>query len=201
MLEQVQFEKQLFQLRRIILDGLSYFIVWQGLNIEFEKGYNKPNKEKDYWWHYRGFLGPARKALSGSALIQLSKAFDKDTRNISIGKILKSQLENKELLASYATRDSLNSILVKVDNNTELLKKLKRFRDKRLAHHDADLTEDTELPPEEVQTLIEETKSIFNAIKYSYEGQYDDFDDIMQDVKLHTSQIINMIDKSIDTTG
>ena len=98
MLEQVQFEKQLFQLKIIILDGLSYFIVWQGLNIEFEKGYNRPNKEKDCWWHYRGFLGPTRKALSGSALIQLSKVFDKDIRNISIRKVLKLQLENKELL-------------------------------------------------------------------------------------------------------
>lgn len=201
MIERPQFNKQLFQLRRIILDGLSYFIVWQGLNTEYEKGYNSPSKEKDFWWHYRGFLAPTRKALSGSALIQLSKAFDKDTRNISIGKTLKLILENKEELAPYVTRDILNSILVKITNNTELLKRLKRYRDKRLAHHDAGLTDDIELPPEEVHTLIEETKFIFNAIKYSYEGQYDDFDDIMQDVKLHTSQVIDMMDKTIKATG
>lgn len=201
MIERQQFDKQLFQLRRIILDGLSYFIVWQGLNTEYEKGYNKPGKEKDYWWHYRGFLAPTRKALSGSALIQLSKAFDKDIRNISIGKTLKFIIENKEELAPYTTRDILNSILVKIENNTELLRKLKRYRDKRLAHHDARLTDDIELPPEEVHTLIEETKSIFNSIKYSCEGRYDDFDDIMQDVKLHTSQVIDMMDKTIKATG
>ncbi len=197
MLERVQFDRQLFQLKIIILDGLSYFIVWQCLNTEFEKGYNNTNKKQDYWWHYRGFLGPIRKALLSSGLIQLSKAFDKDTRNISIGKILKSQLENKELLASNTTKDNLNSILIKVENNAELLKKLKRYRDKRLAHHDAALTENIELPPEEVQTIIEETKSIYNSIKYSYEGQYDDFDDIMQDVKLHTSQAIIIMENSI----
>jgi hypothetical protein len=187
MIERSQFDEQLFQLRRIILDGLSYFIVWQGLNAEFEKGYNSPTKEKDFWWHYRGFLAPTRKALSGSALIQLSKAFDKDTRNISIGKTLRLILENDEELAPYATKDTLNTIMVKIVNNTELLKRLKRYRDKRLAHHDAELRDNIELPPEQVRTLIEETKSIFNSIKYSHEGKYDDFDDIMQDVKLTKS--------------
>ncbi len=196
MIERSQFDKQLFQLRRIILDGLSYFIVWQGLNTEFGKVYNSLNKEKDFWWNYRGFLAPTRKALSGSALIQLTKAFDKDTRNISIRKTLKLILENKEELAPYASRDYLNSILIKINNNTELLKRLKRYRDKRLAHHDAGLTDDIEVPPEEVHTLIEETKSIFNSIKYSCEGEYDGFDDIMQDVKLHTSRVINVMKKN-----
>lgn len=60
-------------------------------------------------------------------------------------------------------------------------------------HHDASLTENSVLPPEEVQTLIEETKFIYNSIKYSYDGEYDDFNDIMDSVYLHTKQLIRIM--------
>ena len=53
--------------------------------------------------------------------------------------------------------------------------------------------ENIELPYEEVQTLIKETTSIYNSIKYSYEGKYDDFDDIMETVYLHTKQLIRTV--------
>ena len=66
-----------------------------------------------------------------------------------------------------------------------------------MAHFDSELTENIELPSEEVQTPVEETKSIFNSLKYSCEGKYDDFSDIMQDVHLHTSQVIVIMNESI----
>ena len=128
-----------------------------------------------------------------SALIQLSKAFDRDTRNISFGKLLKIALENRKEFAPHATKSSLSAILDKIDNNTELLHRLRCYRNRRLAHHDADLMENIELPSEEVQTLIKETTSIYNSIKYSYEGKYDDFDDIMETVYLHTKQLISTV--------
>jgi len=193
MIEHSKFEHQLFDLRKIILDGVSCFIVWQGLNREYEDSIQNLGQHKGFWWKYRGFFAPARKALLWSALIQLSKAFDKDTRNISFGKLLKIALENRKEFAPHATRSSLNAILDKIDNNTELLHRLRRYRNQRLAHHDADLMENIELPYEEVQTLIKETTSIYNSIKYSYEGKYDDFDDIMETVYLHTKQLISTV--------
>ena len=58
---------------------------------------------------------------------------------------------------------------------------------------DADLMDNVELPPEEVKTLIEETKSIYNSIKYSYEKESYNFDDIMENVYLHTSQVLHIM--------
>lgn len=193
MIERSRFRNQLLELRRSILDGLSYFIVFQGLNIEFEKGYNSLSKDKDFWWHYRGFLAPTRKALSGSALIQLSKVYDKDSRTVSIRTILNLLLENNVELSPHSTREDLNAIQVKIDSNSEILERLKLLRDKRLAHHDSGVTDDIELPYNDVTTLIEETKSIYNSIIYSHEGQYDDFDDIMEPVHLHTKQLIDLL--------
>ncbi len=191
MIERSKYERYLFQLRQIILDGVSYFIVWQGLNKEYEDSNQNFYQRFDY--QYRGFFAPARKALLFCALMQLSKAFDKDTRNISVGKLLKMALENPKELAPYATSSSLKAILDNIYDNTELLQRLRRYRNQRLAHFDADLMDNIELPSGEVQTLIEETKSIYNSIKFSYEGKYDDFGDIMENVYLHTSQVINIM--------
>ena len=193
MIERSKFEHQLFNLRGIILDGVSYFIVWQGLAKEYEDSIKNLSQRTGFWWRYRGFFAPARKALLWNALMQLSKAFDKDTRNVCIGKLLKIALENRKELVPHATRSSLKAILSKIDNNTELLQRLRQYRNKRLAHFDADLTDNIELPSEEVQTLIEETKSIYNSIKLLYDGKYDDFDDIMENVDLHTKQVISIM--------
>lgn len=188
-----KFEHQLFSLRKIILDGVSYFIVWQGLTREYEDSIRHLGQHTGFWWQYRGFFAPTRKALLFCALMQLSKAFDKDTRNISFGNILKIALENRQELAPHATRSSLKSILNRIHNNTETFKRLKLYRNKRLAHYDADLTNNIELPLEEVQTLIEETKSIYNSIKFACERKYDDFNDIMENVSLHTKQVISFM--------
>ena len=193
MLEHSKFEHQLFQLRKIVLDAISYFIVWQGLTREYENSIQNLGQHTGFWWQYRGFFAPARNALLWSTLMQLSKVFDKDPRNVSVGKLLKIALENRKELAPYLTRSSLKAILNKIDNNTELLQRLRRYRNQRLAHFDADLMDNIELPAGDIQTLIEETKSIYNSIKFSYEGKYDDFDDIMENVYLHTSQVISIM--------
>ncbi|MDD4858920.1 MAG: hypothetical protein PHR56_01755 [Dehalococcoidales bacterium] len=193
MVRRAEFRKQLAQLRRNIFDGLSYFIVFQDLNIEFEKGNKLLGKDKNFWWRYRGFLAPIRKALSGSALIELSKAYDKNSRTVSIITILNILTENYEYLSPYSTREELNTIQVRIDSNSETLKRLKTLRDKRLAHHDSVVTDNIELPYDDINVLIEETKSIYNSIYYSHVEDYDDFDDIMEPVYLHTKQLIDLL--------
>ena len=191
MIERSKFEHQLLDLRKIILDGVSYFIVWQGLNKEYEDSNQNLYQRFDY--QYRGFFAPARKALLFCALMQLSKAFDRNPKTVSLPNILITARNNSIELAPHSTQDGLEDIQVKIYKNAELLGRLRDYRNQRLAHHDAYLMDNIELPPEEVQTLIEETKSIYNSIKYSYEGKYDDFNDIMENVYLHTNQVIGIM--------
>lgn len=194
--ERTKFERQLGQLRTIILDGLSYYIVWQALNQEYERPVPGPGLRTGFWWQYRGFLAPARKALFFSTLMQFSKAYDSDHRNISVRRLLKSALENPEELAPHATRGSLATMLDRIDRNTELLEQLRQYRNRRLAHYDPDFQADIEFPSEDFDTIVEETKSIYNSIRSFYQGQSDDFDEIMRDVSLHTSQIITLISET-----
>ena len=106
---------------------------------------------------------------------------------------LVSARNNPTELAPYATQDGLADIQIKIYKNTELLQRLRRYRNQRLVHFDAELMDNIELPSGEVKTLIEETKSIYNSIKFSCAGKYDDFDNIMENVCLHTSQVISIM--------
>jgi hypothetical protein len=128
--------------------------------------------------------------------MQFSKAYDSDPRNISIRRLLKSALENPEELAHHATRGSLATMLDRIDRNTELLEQLRQYRNRRLAHYDPNFQADIEFPSEGFDTIVEETKSIYNSIGSSYQGRSDDFDGIMGDVSLHTSRIITLISET-----
>ena len=128
--------------------------------------------------------------------MQLAKAFDNDPRTVSLNNLLVNARNNPTELTPYATQDSLGDIQVKIFKNFELLQRLRQYRNKRLVHFDSELMENIELPPEEVNTLVDKTKLIFNSLKFSFEGKYDNFDDIMEDVTLHTSKVIGIMSKS-----
>jgi len=193
MIERSKFKDQLLHLRKIILDGVSYFIVWQGLTREYEDSIQNLNQHRGFWWQYRGFFAPARNALLWSTLMQLSKAYDRNPRTVSLINLLVNARNNPIELAPYATQDGLADIQIKIYKNAELLQRLRRYRNQRLVHFDSELMDNIELPSEEVKTLVEETKSIYNSIEFSCEGKYDDFEDIMENVYLHTSQVISII--------
>ena len=196
MTEWSRFRDHLTQLRKTVFDGVSYFIVWQALTVEYEGSLVIPMDHEDFWWRCRGFPAPTRNALLASALMQFAKAYDTHKRAVSLRRLLNTALAKPEDFTPYATASDLRDILDKIGSNTELLRRLKLQRNQRLAHIAADLVEDIVLPPEEVQVLAEETKSIYNSLWFSHEGKQDDFEDIMENVVLHTSQVIGSMKKT-----
>ena len=191
-----KFERQLSDLRKIILDGISYFIVWQALDREYEDAKQYLHQKKDFWWQYRGFFAPSRNALLWSTLMQLSKAYDKHRMTASLNNLIASARNNPKELASYSTQEGLVDIQVKMINNIKSLQRLINYRNKRLAHFDSQVMDNIELPTEEINSLVEETKSIFNLLKYASTGEYDDYSDIMRTISKHTSQVIGIMRKS-----
>jgi len=209
MTDRSKFQYQLSQLRKIILDCVSYFIVWESLDKEYGKylnssftkylDYFSPRGPKDdLWWRYRGFLAPTRNALLWSALLQLSKAYDNDPRTVSLINLIADARNNPSELAPYATQDSLEVIQGRIAKNHEILAKLRHFRNKRLAHYDATETESIRIYVYQVTSLIEETKEIFNSLEYACQEESDNFDLIMEDVTLHTSQVIDTLKRLKD---
>ena len=122
MIERSKFRNHLLDLRKTILDGISYFIVWQALNIEYEDSIQNLRSQKGFWWRYRGFFAPARNALLWSTLMQLSKAFDVNPRTVSLNNLLVAARNNLTELAPYATQDGLEDIQVMILKNIELFR-------------------------------------------------------------------------------
>lgn len=205
MTDRSKFQDQLNKLRKIILDGVSYFTIWEGLDREYGKYLNStsakyldyfaPKGLDDFWWRYRGFLAPTRNALLWSALLQLSKAYDTDPRAVSLINLTATARNNPSELAPYATQDSLEIIQGNIAKNHEILVKLRHYRNTRLAHFDSTEIESIKIYIHQVSSLIKETKEIFNSLKYAYLEESDDFDLIMEDVTLHTSQVIDYLKK------
>ncbi len=205
MTDRSNFQYQLSQLRKIILDCVSYFIVWESLDKEYGKylnsssakylDYFSPKGPEDLWWRYRGFLAPTRNALLWSALLQLSKAYDTDPRAVSLINLIANARNNPSELAPYATQDSLEVIQGKIAKNHGVLVKLRHYRNKRLAHYDSTETESIKIYVHQVTSLIKETKEIFNSLKYACQEESDNFDLIMEDVTNHTSQVIDTLKK------
>ena len=194
-MDRSKFDSQLMQLRKIILDGISYHIAFQALDKEYQLTNTKLKNEEGFWWQYRGFFAPARNALLRSTLLQLSKVYDASPNAVSLRSLVINARNEPTNLAPFATEESLENIQRRIADIRELLEKLRRYRNRRLVHFDSAFMENMELPTGEVEMLIEKTKSIFNSFKLLCDGKADNFDEIMKEVKIHTDQVVELLKK------
>ena len=128
--------------------------------------------------------------------LEQSKAYDKHRGTVSLNNLIAIARSNPKELAPYSTQEGLEDIQVKMTKNIESLQRLINYRNKRVAHFDSQETENIELPSEEINSLVEETKLIFNLLKYASTGKYDDYSDNMVTITEHTSQVIGIMKNS-----
>lgn len=195
-MEPYEFDRHLDVLRKIILDGLSYFLAFQSLNTEYEESLAHFKDHGDFWYRYRGFFAPARNALMWSTLLQFAKVYDGNRRALSLMKLVAAAREVQGSLTPFAGEGELEAIQASIARNLKLVQKLKRYRNARLAHYDTTEPEDIGLPVSDVSMLVDQTKTLFNSLKHAHEGTYDDFAEIMKNVVLHSTEVIGEMKKS-----
>jgi hypothetical protein len=185
-MEPQEFKYQLNELRTVIIDGIAYFSVWRGLMVKDEVSVHALSR-------YRGLFLPARNALLWATLMQLAKVFDRNPKTVSLRNLLTVAREDRERLTPYATEENLQNIGQKIDENKDLLDRLKRFRDKRLAHHDADIKGDMSLLYGEVRKLVEEIKSMYNSLRRGHDRSTIAFDYLARKPERHTSEVVRIM--------
>jgi hypothetical protein len=185
-MEPQEFKRQLDELRTIITDGIAYFSVWRGLMVEDEVSAHALNR-------YRGLFLPARNALLWMTLMQFSKVFDRDSRTVSLRNLLTTAKKNSENLAPHATEENLQQLKKQVDTSEDLLERLKRLRDQRIAHHDANVTGDTQLLYGEMQKLIKEVKSMYNSLTRYHDRSTTSFEYLAREAEEHTSEVVRIM--------
>ena len=152
-MEPQEFKRQLDELGKIITNGIAYFTVWRGLMVEDEVSAHALNR-------YRGLFLPARNALLWMTFMQFAKVFERDPRTISLRNLLTAAEKDLENLTPHAIEENLQQLKKQIDTSEDLLERLKRLRDQRIAHHDAIVAGDTSLLYGETRKLVEEVKSM-----------------------------------------
>ena len=190
-MERQEFKRQLDELGRIILEGIAYFTVWHGLVAEDEDTAKALNR-------YRGLFLPAQIGLKWMTLLQFSKVFDRHSKAISLSNLLTVAKQNPGELIPHATKENLRDIEQKIENSKDLLTRLKRVRDKRIAHHDAIIAGDTHLLYGETRKLVEEVKSMYNSLTIYYDRSSTIYDFFVREAERHTSQVVDIIRKEKD---
>jgi len=187
-----EFRRKLDELRTIIEDGTAYFIASQSLTLD-EDTVAALNR-------YRGFFKPARNALLWMALMELAKVFDRDPRTVSLRNLLIEAKANRLVLTPYIDEQDLEHIQTQVDANEAVIKSLKRFRGKRLAHHDASVTEakGMTLTYGKVEQLLEEVKGLYNVLERGHDGTHTAFDWLADDVEKDTSEVVRIMREERD---
>ena len=142
---------------------------------------------------YRGLFLPARGALLWMAFMQFNKVFDRDQRTVSLRNLLSIAKTNQVELTPNATVEDLKYIEEQVDKNEELLERLKRLRDQRIAHHDAISSGDRSVLYGEVQKLVDDIKSMYNKLRSGHDGVFTAFDYIVRDAERHTSEVAQIM--------
>lgn len=185
-MEPHEFKQQLDELQTIIADGIAYFTAWRGVRVEDEDSAHALNR-------YRGFFLPAQLSLKQMALLQLAKVFDHDPRTVSLRNLFSAAKGNREFLTPYATENDLQDLERQIDSNEALLKRLKGYRDQRLAHHDSIIAGDVSLPYGEVKQLVEDIKSMYNSLRRGHDNSYTVFKMLAADAERHTSQVVRIM--------
>lgn len=185
-MEQKEFTRRLDELRSIISDGIAYFVAWRELMVDDDESAHALNR-------YRGLFLPARGALLWMALMQFNKVFDRDQRTVSLRNLLFIARANQANLNPNATEEDLKYIEEQLDKNEELLERLKRLRDQRIAHHDAISSGDRSVLYGEVQKLVDDIKSMYNKLRSGHDGVFTAFDNIARDAERHTSEVVQIM--------
>ncbi len=185
-MQRKEFNRQIIELRQVIADAIVYLTGWQGLMVQDDDSAQALNR-------YRGLFLTARNAMQWSALMQLAIIFDKDTRTISLRNLLIAAQSNPNDLTPNITDEDLTSIEHQIEEKEPILENLKRFRDQRLAHWDANVTGDVKLLLGDIKRLLEDTISMYSILLRGHEGSSVNYDRLIRTTEWHTSKIVSIM--------
>jgi len=130
-------------------------------------------------------------------ILQLNKAFEADPRTVSLRVLLAEAEKNREVLTPYATEENLQELRKQIDDNEDLLQRLKDTRDQRIAHHDAISTRDG-VRYGEIRKLVEDVKSMYNLLTRYHSRSRFSFETVIRTSQADTSKVVRLMREDRD---
>ncbi len=154
-----EFRLLLDEARRQLQDAQTHFDIWVEL-WPTEQNVKVINA-------YRGFFIPARKAHLDEFFIKVSNVVSNDHRAPSLYRLL----DMVDRMPSLAPGLNLPSLRDRLKKQKGLLRRIKRYRNKRAAHWDTDLSKPTEpVQLGESKEMLKELQDMFNEISSAHTG-------------------------------
>ena len=180
-----EYKKRLDSLQEIVKMSITDIKVWA---IVFERDIETAHALN----RYRGMFLTMEYALRQMTLLELSKVFDNDGRTSSMRVMLAIAKSNREKFTPYATENDLNNLELQIDSNHNLLKRLKGYRNQRLAHHDMRYRKKG-LQYGELLRLNDQVQTMFNSLSQWHDKTIVIFEIYVKEAETHTAEVIQIM--------
>src|SRR3989304_5443841 len=131
-----EFKQRLDQLREVILRAVSFYKVWLRLQYREDTASWSLDEQNRMLSQFRGFFTPVAIAMQGATLLEFAKVFDRENRTASLFVLLNAARRQPSLVPA-CTPDDLRGFGKQLKLANQTLQSLKKTRDQRLAHTDA----------------------------------------------------------------
>ena len=187
------FRKRLDQLREVIYRGLAYYAVWKKLHLHDQVAVTWTLEEhKQLLGRFRGLFTPAGLALRDMALMEFAKVFDKRRGTASLFNLLSAARQDGSLVPGRQPTE-VDNVSRQLRQKKNLLKRLRRRRNRWLAHVDANPGPVDQMMSQEIQSLAEEVKSAFNWLSTAHDGSVVSWDRIIGQSEAQTTEVLRIL--------
>ena len=178
-----EFKKRLETLQEVILRALASYEVMKKLRYHDEAEVDWTlDQQSGLQGRFKGFFTPVNLAMTDLTFIQFAKIFDPSKRTASFKILFDAALEYHSLLP-HLSLDDLAEIRQEMEESKALVARLKRLRNQRLAHADANPLPVDPITLGELDKLAESIKTNFNRLSRGHDQNI-----IGWDFALRTSQ-------------
>lgn len=192
------FKQRLGQVQEAITSAIAFYTVWNKLRLhdpnEVSWSLDRQNQILGRW---NAFFTPVGIALQRMAMVEVAKVFDKHRRSTSLTHLL-SEARRDPSLIPYGDSDDLVEIedrLRRAKTTREIIKKL---RDQRLAHADANPDPIPPLISQKVASVIEDIKYAFNRLSAAHDNNSYTWDHLIRGSERQTTEILGLLLKEIE---
>lgn len=188
-----EFRKRLDQLREVIYRGLAYYAVWEKLALHDQAAVTWTLEEQNQLLgRFRGLFTPAGLALRDMSLMEFAKVFDKRRGTASLFNLLSAARQDGTLVPGRQPTE-VDDVSRQLRQKKNLLKRLRRRRNRWLAHVDANPGPVDQMMSQEIQSLAEEVKLAFNWLSTAHDGSVVSWDRIVGQSEAQTTEVLRIL--------
>ncbi|HEU0074551.1 MAG TPA: hypothetical protein VFS30_11135 [Dehalococcoidia bacterium] len=193
-----QFKQRLLQLQEVIMRALAFYAVWNKLQLHDHKevswSLDQQNRILGQW---NGFFMPVSIALQDMAMLQFAKVFDTNPRTASLYVLLR-EAERDRRLVPHAAPEFLSDAKAKLQQAEATYQAIKKLRDQRIAHTDANPKVLPPLMNRNVESLCEDIKHVFNQLASAHDRNFYSWDFALRTSVSETTDILRLLLAEID---